>query len=472
MCFACHWRNPAGQSRAGSESGSLQLRPQACARCRLPKDKLTASSMAGMAAHTVTPMPRPPCRASVSALPAALASAAAAVPALQVVATEGAALRLPHSVHSRHSMQGMHSGHSVATFGEDMPAPVPLARWDRERLAAPGGGGGSGGAELPPRFGGFLPSEWVGVGGPGPVQQSISGCAMKASRLQLGPAQQRPWQAPEPEWWLRAGMHTRRNSMKPGAEPRSLAHTVSPRLPADVAGFDGGLFGVGAAEASLLDPAQRLLLEVAWEAVGSARGRGGGGGAAAPRPASPPRRPRGGRAGPAPQPDVGVYVGASHSEWAALLQAHGRGGSGFAASGSGLSVLAGGHADAAAHPGRRPACWRCPGCAVAVLLPLPRRRDEHASCCLPPAPCTQRLAHALLLSFSLCHKPPIVHYSQPRFARDSCAGRLSFVFGWSGPAAVTDTACSSSLVALSTARASLMVGWGRACARFFTFCMW
>lgn len=36
------------------------------------------------------------------------------------------------------------------------------------------------------------------------------------------------------------------------------------------------------------------------------------------------------------------------------------------------------------------------------------------------------------------------------------AGRISYTFGWTGPATVVDTACSSSLVALSSTYQSLM----------------
>ncbi|MEU4111764.1 SDR family NAD(P)-dependent oxidoreductase [Streptomyces sp. NPDC027717] len=39
----------------------------------------------------------------------------------------------------------------------------------------------------------------------------------------------------------------------------------------DVAGFDAGFFGVGPREAAAMDPAQRLMLEVAWEACERAR---------------------------------------------------------------------------------------------------------------------------------------------------------------------------------------------------------
>ena len=39
----------------------------------------------------------------------------------------------------------------------------------------------------------------------------------------------------------------------------------------DLAGFDAALFGLGPAEARWMDPNQRLLLEVAWEALERAR---------------------------------------------------------------------------------------------------------------------------------------------------------------------------------------------------------
>lgn len=43
----------------------------------------------------------------------------------------------------------------------------------------------------------------------------------------------------------------------------------------DVDGFDAAFFGIGDAEAELLDPQQRVLLEIAWEAVERAAGRPG-----------------------------------------------------------------------------------------------------------------------------------------------------------------------------------------------------
>jgi hypothetical protein len=131
------------------------------------------------------------------------------------------------------------------------------------------------------------------------------------------------------------------------------------------------MFGTAAAEAVLLDPCQRLLLEAAAEAAAACDtlntdhpssaiaagkrhsgsslllmrpgggggfpgqqqpGKGGGGGKGARQ---------GGGGGPAGPADVGVFVGASYAEWSLLQQQLGLPPSTYSASGSGLSVLAG-----------------------------------------------------------------------------------------------------------------------------------
>lgn len=52
----------------------------------------------------------------------------------------------------------------------------------------------------------------------------------------------------------------------------------------------------------------------------------------------------------------------------------------------------------------------------------------------------------------------LLPYSSSAFSLSSCANRVSFIFGLTGPSMVIDTACSSSLVALHVARKSLQDG--------------
>ena len=218
------------------------------------------------------------CRATVT-----LNSAAAGVPTVQVVLAESAALRLPAGA----------SGHGSTTFGQDMPAPVPLARWDWEHHA----GSGSASGRLPARFGSFLPGD----------------SAAPARSLLY--------------WFAHPHAHTTHLS------------TWRLPLPAEVTGFDSALFAIGSSEAALLDPQQRLLLEAVWEAAA--------GSSIMPRSSSDTPRSRpaklkaGAGAGSAPAADTGVFVGASYAEWMLLQQQQHLPQSTYTASGSGLSVLAG-----------------------------------------------------------------------------------------------------------------------------------
>ncbi|MCO6008425.1 acyltransferase domain-containing protein [Actinoallomurus purpureus] len=73
----------------------------------------------------------------------------------------------------------------------------------------------------------------------------------------------------------------------------------------DVEGFDAEFFGIPPREAAMMDPQQRLMLELGWEAVEDARIR--------------PDRLAGSRAG--------VFVGAMATDYAAVVRAQGPGGS-------------------------------------------------------------------------------------------------------------------------------------------------
>ena len=56
------------------------------------------------------------------------------------------------------------------------------------------------------------------------------------------------------------------------------------------------------------------------------------------------------------------------------------------------------------------------------------------------------------------HRVPQSTYTASGSGLSVLAGRISYTFGWCGPATVSDTACSSSLVALSSAHNCLQVG--------------
>ncbi|MBJ8338366.1 SDR family NAD(P)-dependent oxidoreductase [Antrihabitans sp. YC3-6] len=84
----------------------------------------------------------------------------------------------------------------------------------------------------------------------------------------------------------------------------------------DAAGFDAGFFGIGAGEAAAMDPQQRVLLEVAWDALQDA--------------GLDPKSLRGS--------DVGVFAGASSSDYNTHVTGELEG---FRLTGTTLSVLSG-----------------------------------------------------------------------------------------------------------------------------------
>ena len=201
-----------------------------------------------------------------------------------------------------------------------------------------------------------------------------------------------------------------------------MTFVLLPSIAVAVASFDASLFNISASEAALLDPQQRLMLECALEVVTSPAGVAGtAAGDAASRLAPPPLPGKsklfGGSAGAAAGSptaagtnDTGVFVGASYAEWVSLLHQQQQHQSTYTASGSGLSVIAGGSfITSTAQTGCFHVCATV-GCFEHLGLP-------------PPG-----------------------------------AGRIAFLFGFSGPATVTDTACSSSLVALASAHNALMLG--------------
>lgn len=110
------------------------------------------------------------------------------VPTLQVVLIEAAAQRLPCG----------DCNHSAASFGVDMPAPVPYGRWDWEAHASRAAAAGS---RPPAHFGGFLPGEvvrraWVDIiyfalkrALPATSLRCSERCPLSAPALCLSPAQ-------------------------------------------------------------------------------------------------------------------------------------------------------------------------------------------------------------------------------------------------------------------------------------------
>jgi hypothetical protein len=92
---------------------------------------------------------------------------------------------------------------------------------------------------------------------------------------------------------------------------RGLSEGLPPRfgafLPTDrVAAFDATAFGLSAPEAAMMDPQQRLVMELAWEALASSSSSS----SSQPRSTAPMSQ------------DVGVFVGVSTPDYADLKKAH------------------------------------------------------------------------------------------------------------------------------------------------------
>lgn len=104
--------------------------------------------------------------------------------------------------------------------------------------------------------------------------------------------------------------------------------------------FDAGLFSISSAEAALMDPQQRLILECTYEALQGSTFADAGAAPALPSAAAKPAAKVRAPGKPPDAPDVGVFVGASYAEYLQLAVAVG-GLSTYTASGGSLSVLAG-----------------------------------------------------------------------------------------------------------------------------------
>ncbi|CAM4229302.1 SDR family NAD(P)-dependent oxidoreductase [Bordetella muralis] len=85
--------------------------------------------------------------------------------------------------------------------------------------------------------------------------------------------------------------------LHPAKDHPGTAYTFSAGSLGDISGFDAHFFGISPREASLMDPQQRMLLELCWEAIESA--------------GIPPSRMRGS--------DCGVYIGIASADYSYRL---------------------------------------------------------------------------------------------------------------------------------------------------------
>ena len=92
-----------------------------------------------------------------------------------------------------------------------------------------------------------------------------------AHRFPSAPTSQRFWQAlktgedlvttvAEDRWGLEAYRH-------PDKQHPGTSYTFAAGSLGDISGFDAGFFGISPREAAQMDPQQRILLEMTWEAM-------------------------------------------------------------------------------------------------------------------------------------------------------------------------------------------------------------
>ncbi len=103
----------------------------------------------------------------------------------------------------------------------------------------------------------------------------------------------------------------------PRAKEPGKSYTWAAGVLPDIWGFDPGVFGISPREAEQMDPHQRLMLELTWEALEDAGIR------------------RSNVAGT----DVGVFIGASSPEFTAMRAADMAGGDAYTATGGALSIV-------------------------------------------------------------------------------------------------------------------------------------
>lgn len=172
---------------------------------------------------------------------------------------------------------------------------------------------------------------------------------------------------------------------------------------ADVTVFDGSAFGISSSEAQLMDPQQRLLLECAAEALSTSSFH----------------------------PAMHAFTSKFPQHGLSLSQQQRRGSSGSRLQGQSLAQIAA-SATTTTTPSKVPFTGE-----VGVFVGASYAEYLHLA--------------ASTASLST--------YTASGGSLSVLAGRVSYLFGLSGPATVTDTACSSSLVALNAAHSSLMVGF-------------